>query len=230
LSCLFLLLHPALAQENIDILSDSTDLFSFVQREYGADQVLINGLYPEDYIMDALGHPFFQDKLFYPGYIILHNQRYDGVSLQYNIFDQNIIVSQPGYENTPFQVIPPVKFITEFKIADKIFRKYCFDGTNEKFFQVVYDGKIKCLYSFIKKRYVSYHTEKFSSFKFSDDIRKSYLLIDQKLYEYNTLGSYLRLFPEKVKPGIRAYCRKEHIRLPKSSDQEIGKLIEFCEN
>jgi hypothetical protein len=226
---LFLLYNPASAQKSNVLLSDSSDLFNFVQREYGPDQILINGLYPEDYIMDALGHPFFQDTIFHPGYVILHNQKFDNLFLQYNIFDQNIIVSQPGYENNPFQIIPPNKFISEFKINNRIFRKFCFDGVNENFFQVIYDGKIKCLYSYVKNRYISYHTPKYSSFKFTKEIRRSYLLIDQELYEYNKVGSFLRYLPEKVKPEIRAYCKKEKLRLSKSSDQEIGKLMEFCE-
>jgi hypothetical protein len=226
---LFLLYYPCSAQESNVLLTDSTDLFSYVQREYGPDQVLINGLYPEDYIMDALGHPFFQDTIFHPGYVILHNQKFDNIYLEYNIFDQNIIVSQPGNENNSFQIIPPNQFISEFKINSKIFRKLCFDGVNEHFFQVVYDGKIKCLYAYSKNRYISYHMQKYSSFKFTNEIRRSYLLIDQKLYEYNTIGSFLKYFPETVKSGIKTFCKKEKLRLSKSSDQEIARLIEFCE-
>jgi hypothetical protein len=226
---LFLLYFPGSAQNNNVLHSDTTDLFNFVQREYGPDQVLINGLYPEDYIMDALGHPFFQDTIFHPGYVILHNQKFDNVFLQYNIFDQNIIVSQPGYENNSFQIIPPDKFISEFKIGSKIFRKFCFDGVNEHFFQVVYDGKIKCIYSYAKNRYVSYHMQKYSSFKFTKEIRRSYLLIDQKLYEYNTVGSFLKYFPEKARLEIKAFCKNEKLRLSKSSDQEIARLMVFCE-
>jgi hypothetical protein len=225
----FSMYYPCSAQESNVLLTDSTDLFSFVQREYGPDQVLMNGLYPEDYIMDALGHPFLQDTISYPGYVILHNQKFENVFLQYNVFDQNIIVSQPRRDNISFQIIPPNKFISEFKINGKIFRKFCFDGVNENFYQVVYDGKIKCLYSFAKKRYVSYHTQKYSSFKFSKEIRRSYLLIDQKLYEFNKPGSFLKYFPEQVQPGIRAYCKKEKLKLSKSSDQEIVRLMEFCD-
>ncbi len=228
--CLFLWHPPSSAQINNTLLSDSTDLYSYVQKEYGPDQVLINGLYPEDYVLDAIGHPFFQDNKFYPGYIILHNQKYEDVSLKYNIFDQNIIVSQPVDKNITLQIIPPDKFITEFRINDKVFRKFCFDGTNERFFQVIYDRDIKCLYSYTKKRFISYHTQKFSSFRFSKETRESYLLINQKLYRFDTLGSILRLFPDKTKSEIKTFCKKERIRLSKSSDQEIGKLIEFCEN
>jgi hypothetical protein len=218
------------AQKYNALLSDSSGLFNFVQREYGPDQVLINGLYPEDYILDATGHPFFLDTIYYPGYVILHNQKYDHVFLHYNIFDQNIIVSQPDYERGPIQIIPPNKFISEFKINDKIFRKFCFDGLNEDYFQVVYDGKIKCLYSFVKKRYISYNYSKYSTFTYTKEIRKSYLLIDQKLYEYKKAGSFLLYFPEKVKPEIRAYIKKEKLRLSKASDTEIGRLMGFCEN
>jgi hypothetical protein len=227
---LFILYYPCSAQLNNVLNSDSTDLFSFVQREYGPDPVLINGLYPEDYILDAIGHPFFIDTIFHPGYVILHNQKFENVFLQYNIFDQNIIVSQPGFERDTVQIIPPNKFISEFGINGKIFRKFCFDGANEQFFQVVYDGKIKCLYSFTKNRYISYHTPKYSSFRFTQGIRKSFLLIDQKLYEYKKSGSFLQYLPKNVKPGIKAYCEKEKLRFSRASDTEIRNLMEYCEN
>jgi hypothetical protein len=229
-STLLLWYFPVSAQNDINLPSDSTDLFLFVQREYGPDPVLINGLYPEDYILDAIGHPFFMDTIFYPGHVILHNQKFDHVFLQYNIFDQNIIVSQTGTENGSYQIIPPNAFISEFKIKDKVFRKFCFEGINEDYFQVVYNGEIKCLYSFTKKRYVSYSRSKYSTFTFSKDIRKSYLLKDQKLYEYKKLGSFLQYFPKNVKPGIKAYCEKEKLKLSKASDIEIGKLMQYIEN
>jgi hypothetical protein len=229
ISGLFLSYHSVIAQENQTFPPDSSDLFLLVEKEYGPDPVLINGLYPEDYILDAIGHPFFKDTLFHRGYVVVHNQKFDNVSLQYNIFDQNIIVSQSVKGSTSLMVIPPDKFISEFRFDDKVFRKLSFNGVGEDFYQVVYDGKIKCLFSFAKKRYVSYHNQKYSSYTFTKDLRKMYLLIDQKFIEFEKAGSFFKCFPEKARPEIKAYCKNKKIRFSRSSEQEIAKLVEFCE-
>jgi hypothetical protein len=209
---------------------DSTDIFTYVQQEYGSDQVLMNGFYPEDYVMDALGHPFLMDKIFYPGYIVLHDQKFNGVFLKYNIFDQNVIVSQTGTEDASLQVIPPNKFISEFKIGDKVFRKMAMDSAGERFFQVVYDGKMKCLFSFSKLRYESYHVNKNSSFKFTKEHKKSWLLTDRGFFRFNSLRSFLKYFPSNAKSGIKDFCRREKLKLSKSSDQQMAKLMEFVED
>ena len=63
---LFLLFFPASAQKNSIFLSDSSDLFNLVQREYGPDQVLINGLYPEITSWTPLDTHFFRIQSFIP--------------------------------------------------------------------------------------------------------------------------------------------------------------------
>jgi len=221
--------HQAGAQKSLGSLSESSDLYSYVLSEYGPDLVLVNGLYPEDYILDATGHPFLMDTVFHLGYLVLHHHKYDNVYLQYNIFDQNVIVSQPNGENAALQVIPPNKFISEFKMDNKLFRKFCFDGANEHYYQVVYDGNIRFLYSYAKKRFVSYNRSKYSTFTFSKEARKSYLLINQKLCEFKNLGSFLQYFPESRVPGIKAYCKKEKINFSRATDQEIEKLMKYCD-
>jgi hypothetical protein len=190
----------------------------------------MNGSYPQDYPPDVIGHPFLQDKIFFHGYVVVHNQKFDHLFLKYNIFDQNIIVSLTAADNSPLKVIPPNTFVSEFFLNGKLFRKFCFDGMNEKYYQVVYDGKIKCLFSFSKNRYESFHNSDYRSFKFSGDIKKSWLLIGQNLYPYKTLRSFLQYYPDRLRPEIKTYCRKKKLRLSKSNDQEIKQLMEFCEN
>jgi len=221
--------HQVDAQKSRGTLSESPDLYNYVLSEYGPDQVLINGLYPEDYILDATGHPFLLDTVFHSGYLVLHHKKFENVYLQYNIFDQNIIVTTHAGENGYLQVIPPNKFVSEFKMDNKLFRKYCFDGANEHYYQVVYDGSIRFLYSYAKKRFVSYNRSKYSTFTFSKEARKSYLLINQKLCEFKNLGSFLQYFPESRVPGIKAYCKKEKINFSRATDQEIEKLMKYCD-
>jgi hypothetical protein len=210
--------------------TDSTDLFSIVRQAYGPDQVLMNGLYPENYDRDVIGHPFFMDNLFYPGYVIVHDQKFDHLFLKYNIYDQQIIVSPGTAENSPLQVIPPNAFVSGFLLNGRLFRKYCFNGEKAQFYQVVYDGRIKCLYSFSKGRNESFHTSRNRSFAFTGEIKKSWLLMDQQQYSFHSLRSFLSNLPTDSRPEVRVFCRKSKLRLKYATDQEIRRLMEFCDH
>jgi len=228
-SLILVIVQPVRAERSHDLRCDSTDVYTLLQHDYGPDQVLVNGLYPEDYILDALGHPFFQDTRFFPGSVILRNTNYKGLGIRYNVYDQNIIISHQSTGNGTFQVMPPNKFISEFQLDDKTFRKLSFEGMGDRFYEVVYDGKMKCLYHIAKKRYTSYHAKEYSSFRYSREIRNSYVVINQQIHEYKSLGSLLNYFPKEERAAIRTFCKKEKINVSKSAESQIGKLMAFCE-
>lgn len=232
-SCLFFLAlahFPLSGQEKDKPDTEPTGLLQLVQEEYGPDQILFNGIYPENIYRNALGHPFLGENKFFPGHLVAHKRLFDNIYLKYDIFDQNIIITQNPDSENPVKIIPPNKFISEFGINTRLFRKYRGDDGKDRFFQVVYDGEIKCLETWTKERVESFHTEKYSSFRFKDETKKSYLLIDQKFCSFSTLNSFLKYFPKEMKPDLKKFFSTERINLASASDEQIKKLFSFCEN
>ena len=176
-----------------------------------------------------LGHPFLGNEEYKKGYLIIHNKRYNNMLLKYNVFEQNLVVLYVDNTGTQMAFLPPLNFISEFSLDNLIFKKYTFNNEKTSIYQEVYSGEIKCLYSWKKGREESHHNVQFSAFKYYKPLKKSYLVIDNSIYRYKTKGDLIKLFPLQYKKEILSYIKKQKINVKKSSDQDIVKLMTFCE-
>ena len=219
----------AYCQEPADSISEPEKFYALVENAYGLDQVLINGIYLENVYRNALGYPYLKEDKYELGYIVIHGKRFDNIEIKYNAFDQSLVIRKESKSGTPLEIIPPNEFITEFKLNKKFFRKIPDETGKVKYYQVVYDGSFKCLYHWTKERVESFHDSKTVSYRFLDEVRKSYLLIGGKLLRYKSKGSFLSLFPSQFKPEIAAFCKKESINPVKADDILMNKLFAFYE-
>ncbi len=224
------IINPVAGQESPGNLTDSAGIYSMAMKAYGSDQVFINGINHENYYLNALGHPFLNEDRFYPGFIVIHSKQYNNIQLKFNIFDQNLVIRQDLNNGTPVEFEPPVKFVSEFEINKMHFRKLKDESGREKFFQVVYDGDIKFLNFWSKQRVVSFHNARVSSFRFDEEVKKSYLLLHNTFYRFSSAGSFQKIFPKELIPEIKSFCRKESIRPGKGSDESLKKLTAFCDD
>jgi hypothetical protein len=69
-------------------------VYAAAKEKFGTDPLLMNGIYYENPYYNALGHPFLGDGEFYQGSVVFRNKRYEGVSLKYDIFHQQLIIEQ----------------------------------------------------------------------------------------------------------------------------------------
>jgi hypothetical protein len=229
---LLFLLNPCLssfAQEHSHDAKDCNwnELYKSVVNEYGFDQVLVNGIHYEDGYWGKEGHPFlFEDQL-YKGTLIFRGREYKGVDIKYDIFKQQVILFIMQ-NNSIAWIIPPNDFISAFSLGDKLFVKRTFQGV-PGFYQVVFDTEeLKCLYYWSKSRFGSDHLRDYYSFRFTDSDRKTYLIVDDVIKKYSDNRSFVRLFPRECQMRIKQYIKNNRIKVAKSSDAEIEKLVTYC--
>jgi len=225
----FVLFNKGISQETVQNKIDNSDLYSLIEKNYGSNPVAINGIYHEDYYRNAIGHPFLNENQFVTGYVVIHNKRFDDIQLKYNVYNQNIVIRHDTGVGNPLEIIPPNEFISEFRINGRLFRKYRDETGKEKFFQVVHDGSVKCLFYWSKERTDSFHDTRMLSYRFNEEVRKSYMIINHNLLRFKSKGNFFNLFPAKYKPELITFCRKEAINPVKSADAALGKLIGYYE-
>lgn len=203
------------------------ELYKSVQEEYGFDQVLVNGIFYEDYYRNAIGHPFFLENQFYTGTLVFRNKRYENIKMKYDIYEQQLVIYYVLF-NSNVWVILPNDFISEFSLNGKTFRKYSFGEENSEFYQVIYDSKnLKCLYSWTKSRTDSYHQRTYNSYKFSDSKMKSYLFLDNALNEFYNNNSFVKIFPQAFQDRIKKYIKSNKIKV-RVNDEQTTKLLIYC--
>ena len=227
--CLLNLCLSSYAQEHApDAKADYwNELYKSVVNEYGFDQVLVNGICYEDEYLGSVGHPFLFEDQFYKGTLIYREREYLGLDIKYDIYKQQVIL-YIRQNNSIAWIIPPNDFISAFSLGDKLFVKHTFEGV-PGFYQVIFDTEeLKCLYYWSKLRYDSDHKRYYNSYRFTDSEKKTYLIVDDVLKKYNDNRSFVRLFPQESQVRIKQYIKNNKIKVAKSSDVEIEKLVTYC--
>lgn len=91
---LFMLILSSFGQS---MASDSENSFvqirAIAESEYGVDQQLVNGVYFEDVYRGANGHPYFPEDRFHEGSLVYKSKYYKGVSIKYDIYSQQLLLS-----------------------------------------------------------------------------------------------------------------------------------------
>lgn len=205
-----------------------SELYNYIQTEYKSDQVLVNGLYYDNYYRNAIGHPFLFEDVFYKGTLVCQNKLYKDLDMKYDVYEQKLLIRYILNDRN-IRFIPPDEFISEFSFNEMHFKKYSFPGTVPEFYQVIADyDNLKCLCYWYKRRTESSHTRAFSSYRFYDSEKNCYLVLNDKLLKFRNNLSFINHFPKEKRYEIRKYLKSEKIKVLKSNDDTLRKLIDYC--
>lgn len=235
----------AFGQDQLDESSRTKHQYDLVQAMYGTNQILVNGVFFEDIYKYDLGHPFYEgDNLqslqlknnilrnvnnYQDGYIVINNIRYDNIKLKYNINNQTVVVL---YEDKELSVayLPPVVLISEFSINNQIFLKHQFNDEELSFYQEIYKGKLNCYSKWEKKKVESHHNKTFKAHKYSEQRKLVFIEKNNEIYRFKATGSFLRLFAKEHRKEIKGYMSSQKIRIKKSTNEDIVKLLSYCDS
>jgi hypothetical protein len=198
-----------------------------VKDEYGLDQLLVNGRYYEDMYLKKVGHPFLLQEQLSEGSILYRGNEYARLQMNYNIYDQELVVLIEN-NNEKVKIVPLNDFVTTFSIHNKYFAKYNLEG-EPKFYQVVFDSeKIRCLYFWSKRKNEFIKDNKYNYFEFSGVDCKRILVVNGKFATYKNNKSFIGLFPVNMKESLSQYLKNGKIKISMITDEEMVKLLEYC--
>lgn len=207
------------------------EAYQFFNSEYGHNPALVNGKYFVDLSLHDLGHPYFINKKYEKGYLLLQNTVYDNYEVMYNVFNQTLVIRYSNDENAPFAFVPPHGFVTEFSMLADTF--YYYNDTNALlgYYKKLYTSdEVECLVQYNKTRAVSHHNESFSAFKYSDIKHTYYYKNKASVTELTKKKDLLMYYPEDQQKAIGDYMKAEKIKIRRASEETIRTLITFCEN
>lgn len=204
------------------------ELYRSVQNTYGFNQELVNGIFYVNRYLHALGHPFFGDDRFETGDLIFRDKTYQNVKMKYDIFEQKLLVNCNSGDKQ-INVLLPDEFLSRFSFNNMFFRFYTLKGIEPGYYQVINDdGLLKCLYHWVKTRSTSDYYRIYLSYEFSDNIKKSYLISDDKVVQYRGNREFINFFEKDLHSQIRKYIRQNKINVRTCVDSDMIKLIKYC--
>lgn len=223
---LILLQLSAYAQDiNYALVSEYDSRF---KKAGGADENLINGYQYINPHPLMEGHAFLDHDEFVPGKLVINNKTYQDVDLKYDILNQEVLLSYENSFGNINHLILQKSFIGEFDLADKHFEKIHFAETGTQFFQVISTGNPQCLYRWEKTLTASSSSSK-RYYKYSNQKKRTYLVVNNTLKQYKSNRSFVKLFPAEHQGEITAYLKSNKINVQKASDASVRELIEYCE-
>ncbi len=192
----------------------------------GPDYNLLNGR-QYDLLNSGKSHPYFNTDRYRPGSLLLNGETYDSITINYDIFDQQVTLQYPGNSGHDLKVVLNREMIDHFQIDGKTFRKMSFPETGSSFFQVVSSGDISCFLLWKKTLHRSIASGK-TSYKYSKQSRGVYLQMEERLYVVRSRSSFTSIYDEAYRKEIKEFLRREKIRFRNASDEKLRELMNFC--
>lgn len=224
------------------------------KKHYGPNQTLFNGTSFQFPSSRAIGHPFPNSREFGVGYLVINQERFYPVFLNYDLHKQSVILeyspntyhlieSELASQETNVKTIlksydTPKEigmqylsltsdFIEEFYFSGMLFRKYQDQATPPAFYHVIYEGKASCLQHW-SKNYSLNSAIGQTQFEYTKTAIRSFLYIDGLLIRFNSNKSFVKGFPEEYQSQISKYLKQNRIQVDKSKDFVIVALMKYC--
>jgi len=200
----------------------------FFDQSFGADYELVNGIKYEYTFFNPSDHPFLGEDRFYTGSAVINGRQFPDLKIKYDVCIQKIVLNHSFYSGEKEQIILNNEFVDAFELNGKLFRKYSFPETGMEFLQVIESGDLCCLYLW-KKKFNNLSPSIRNANSFSPSKKKTYLLLNEKIWPFNSKRSFLKLFPEGDQKQINQFIRTNKIRLKNTPDNTMHQLINFCD-
>jgi hypothetical protein len=205
-------------------------IYEAAQESLKHDPLIQNGVYYSYPYYNATGHPFLDQKEFDTGSVDFRGKHYGGLSINYDLFNQLIILSWESEGILQMSLLAP-EFVSGFRLKGKHFIKI--KGPDQDrapvFYQLVSETPgVSCYYSWYKERREVRDSGNRSIFSFSDQKSRRYLRLDGQLSRYKSNKSFIKLFPEASRNLLKDYLHENRLQVMESSDQAMEDLIEYC--
>ncbi len=212
--------------KNIQINS----LISHVEEIYETDNRLVNG---ETYFEKSgliKGHPYIESDKWTIGTLYIAATSFDSVVLKFNIEIGQLILNYRFRDDQFTKIVLNESLIDSFRIHQKTFvhsRHFDTQKAFAQYYEPIYRNKLVFIKTF-KKEHINKYANSAPDGYFSDTDINYYLGVNGRFYKTDRRKALLGVFPENRK-SIKKYFRKNKIKLQKANNQELYKLIRYCE-
>jgi hypothetical protein len=207
-------------------LLKSQDIKATTDKAYGLDQTLYNGKKYNYFLpIGTKGNQYLLSAVFVNGSLTLKNKIYNDVSLNYDVFNQELLLKYRDDRGSMNIIEVSKAWIKGFRMGNMNF-EYLDLEKKPRYFQVLGEGEMRMLF-FWRKSFDLEGSGGSYYFAFSAPIRDSYVLMKGQLKPYSTNYNFIRIFDPEQRPELKSYLHKNKIKVKKATDQEMEQVINF---
>jgi hypothetical protein len=215
---LLLLFKIAISQEQVSVFDPV----------YGADPELFNGqIYKYFVAGSSKGNQFYSSPEFIKGSLIIKGFVYPDVSLNYDVYNQEILLvsKNPIYNNTIISLSQA--WIEKFYLGNDQFELIIFQDSSRRICQVTGFGNVRILTCWRKERRsdLDYNTP---IYVFTRPHKSRFVQIGKEIKPFNNKKSFISCFPVTDRAKISKHIKQSRIKLKKANQQKLEELVTYC--
>lgn len=223
---LLLNLIPAGAQTVQGDTAQTSSLSEFILEKHGFDSELINGIQYHYPYAQTRSDPYFGRTNSFPGSVVLSGIRYKNISLQYDIYAQQLALE---YNREPLgftKVLLSPLFTDAFEMEGNSFEKISLDENGPLFYQLIQAQGLTCYIHWKKKKLGTSDDTKYLYY-FTKPIRTYFLDYKGRLSPFSSRRDLASLFGGEEKKSILKYMRMNGLRMNEITISELNQLMKF---
>ena len=196
------------------------------EARYGPDPDLLNGEKYNFTFRSAEGTPFFEVHGNALSSIQIKGKIYEEERVKFDIYNQLVVLDFTDLSGATSSIVLRDDWIDEFSIGSIPFKKFPDKNGTLRFGQVLYEGRITCVY-FWKKTYVTEMKDGEMYYSFSKPVREAVTILEGEACSFKNKSTFLNCFPKELRGPIKSQIKSRHIRIRKASDLEIQALMTY---
>ena len=192
-----------------------------VERTYGSDQSLVNGIQFSNQYIRIEGNPYFLDGRFSFGAASIHDQWYNPVRLRYNLYSQKIEIEYMSPEGHMNQLITVPEQIPAFILGGYEFRRMQVGEDQMAYYMVLSTEKTECFVEWTMDALGGGNTQR----RFTPVDRKCWIGQEGHWIMFDDRKSYLQAFPPERKREFKNLLKWKKFHFAVAGTEEFVDLV-----
>lgn len=193
-----------------------------VDRTFGSDQGLVNGIQFSNQYIRIEGNPYFLDGSFRIGSVLIGDQFYKYVRLRYNLYTQKLEIEYLTPEDHMNQLISVPEQIPAFYLEGFLFRRMQIGEEAPAYYMVLSSEKTNCYLGWSVDAVGGGNTQR----RFGLLERKYWIQQGDQWTVFHDRKSYLRAFPPERKKEFKDLLKSKKFHFNQSGTLEVLALVD----
>ena len=176
---------------------------------------------------ETVCHHFIHTKNYEPGYIVIRDEKFENILLNYDIYNQEVILKYQDIHGANNLIKLSKAWLRMFYLRNNEFVLMKTEDGQQGFFKVIGSESLKVLYSWQKKMSLSNVAGK-SNYQFSEPVKTMYLFKNEEFFRFRNNKSFIAYFDPGKRDSIKKYLTENGINVKRVSDENMLNLITFC--
>jgi len=198
-----------------------------VDRAFGSDQTLVNGIQFSNQYIRIEGSPYFAGSDYYIagwfriGSVCIEEQCFDQVRIRYNLYTQKVEIEYVSQEGNLNQILTVPEHIPSFTLEGFEFRRMQLGEEAPMYYMMLSSGSTSC--------YIGWSKEVLgggsSPQRFSEPQRTYWIYDGEQWITFDDKKSYLKAFPAERKKDYKALLKREKFMFNVATTADMSHMI-----